>query len=260
MDAWRKTLLSGLSCACMAVAHADTLRCVTKDYPPLEYANANGQAAGITYNIVAPILKKMGYGLEVEVLPWVRALELVRTGQRDCVFSIFKTPEREAFLDYSKEVVVPQVVYVYARKGHKISFSGDLAELKGMKVGVQHGFNYGLKFDAYKNQLDLDVAFSFEQNFRKLALGRIDAVLCNLYAATHTFKALERPVVNEIERLPAQVESVPSYIAFSRSKRLTAIRDQFDQELHRFVASGEYRRVIESYQIPAEALGFFFKR
>ena len=53
----------------------------------------------------------------------------------------------------------------------------------------------------------------------------------------------------EIVRLPHEVERVSSYIAFSKQRSLTTLRDQFDQELRNLKASGEYDEVIRKYGI-----------
>lgn len=40
-----------------------------------------------------------------------------------------------------------------------------------------------------------------------------------------------------------------SYIAFPKTKKLTALRDAVDAEFRKFAASGEYRRLLEQYRL-----------
>lgn len=239
----------GLCAALAGWARADTLHCVTLEYPPLEYAD-NSQVTGMAVDVVRAVLAGMGHTLEVEVYPWARSLELVRLGQRDCIFTAYRTPEREAFLEYSRQVLIPQPVYLFVRKDSGVSFNGDLAALRGHRIGVVNRISYGNRFDSYRPRLKLDEAETLEQSFQKLVLGRVDAVPSNLYTATYTLAGPSRPIADQIEQLPVPVEVVPSYLAFTRRRNFQGLRDRFDAELAKLVQRGEYRRIVESYHIP----------
>ena len=239
----------GLLAAFTGWAQADTLHCVTLEYPPLEYQH-DGQVVGVAVDIVRNVVGRLGYSLEVEMYPWARSLELVRLGQRDCIFTAYRTPEREAFLEYSKQVLIPQPVYLFVRKESGLSFDGDLSALLGRRIGVVNRISYGNRFDRYRSRLKLDETETLEQNFQKLVLGRVDAVPSNLYTAVYVLGGTSRGLADQIEQLPVPVEVVPSYLAFTRRKDFQPLRDRFDAELRKLVQSGEYRRIIESYQIP----------
>ncbi len=239
-----------LALAASPRAGAEAVRCVSLEYPPLIQKDADGAVRGLAVDVVAAVLKRLGHSLSVEVLPWARSLALVRLGERDCVFTIFHSDERARFLDFSRESIIPQIIYLYARRDGAVSFDGDFHALAGRTVGTVRKVNYGPRFEAARATLALQEVASLEQNFRKLVLGRIDVTPSNVYTASYTLGLLERDgTAAQIVQLPLAVESVPSYIAFAKNRHLTALRDQFDVELRAFVASGAYRRLLEQYRI-----------
>ena len=220
---------------------------VTLDYPPLEYAGDDGKAQGIAVEIATRIMNKLGQTLDIKVNPWARSLEMVKSGEADAIFTVFKNPERETFLDFSRNVLIPQIVYLYARKGAPIAFDGNLEKLKNETIGVVSTISYGQKFDQLKPQLKTERVETLEQNFKKLQLGRIDLVISNVYTAEATLFKMN--LQNEFIRLSPAVEDVPSYIGFSKKRELTALRDLFDQELLSMKARGEFDEVLKKYNI-----------
>lgn len=220
---------------------------VTLEFPPLEYIGEDGDPQGIAVDIVKRIMSSLGHTVNIKVYPWARALDMVRDGEVDAIFTIYKTPEREAFLDYSAEVLIPQIVAFYVKKGSPITFNGDLNALKDKQIGVISTISYGIKFDQMRAQLQLQRVERLEQNFQKLLSHRIDFLISNIYMADWELQKAQ--LSDEIVRLPQEVERVPSYIGFSKQRGLTTLRDQFDQELLKLKASGEYFEVIRTYGV-----------
>lgn len=229
---------------------AETVSCVSLEYPPLIQKSASGKVEGLAVDVVTSVFSKIGQTVEVEVYPWARSLSLVKDGERDCIFTIFRSAEREQFLDFNKESIIPQLVYLYAKKGGTATFSGDWEAMKGHKFGTVIGINYGPVFEKAKPTLTIDEVKTLDQNFRKLVSGRTDFVPSNLYTASFTLGQPEsKDYAGDVVKLPTLVDSVPSYIAFSKAKKLTALRDKFDVEFKKFLASGEYKKLLDKYKI-----------
>lgn len=231
-------------------AHSESYTCVSFEYPPLIQKGADGKSEGLAVDIVTSVFKQMGHTVKVELYPWGRSLSMAKYGETDCIFTLYRSAEREESLDFSHESLIPQIIYFYAKKGSPHTFSGDIDALKGLRIGTAHKINYGPRFEEARPKLTIDEAPTIEQNFKKLAIGRIDLIPSNLYTASST---LEQPGLKEyagqIVKLPTPVESVASHIAFPKMRKLTALRDRFDAELKKFVASGEYKRLLEKYRI-----------
>lgn len=229
---------------------ADTYTCVSFEYPPLIHSGSDGRPTGLAVEIATRVFQQMGHTLKIELYPWGRSLAMVKRGDADCIFTLYRSPEREQFLDYSKESIVTQTIYLYARKGSPVSFNGDFSVLKGLQVGTAHKVNYGPKFEDARPRLAIDEAPTIEQNFRKLAMGRVDVVPSHFHTAASTLELPSlKPYADQIVRIATPVENVPSHVAFSKAKNLVALRDGFDAELRKMLASSDHRRLLDRYKI-----------
>lgn len=232
-----------------ATAPAPALRLVTLVFPPLEYEDENGHADGAAVEIVRTVLSEMGYKVSVEVLPWSRSLGLVKEGKADAIFTAYKNPEREAFLDFGNEILIPQVCSLYIKAGSDKTFNGDVRELIGQRVGILNTISYGQIFDRAKDELGIKTerVDSLDLNFKKLVAGRLDYVISNRYSAQIEIDALG--LEKDVKELVMPVEVTPSYIAFSKARQLTGLRDKFDVALRDLKKSGRYYKILERYKV-----------
>ncbi len=236
----------GLAFGATAVK-AETVRLVTLEYPPYQY-EAGSDADGIVVRILREAFAKMNADISIEVLPWKRSLKMVETGDADAIFTAYKTAERETFLDYSKTVLMPQVVSVWVNKDKSVAFDGSMDSLSDVSIGLVDGLSYGGTVDdAIKSGVltSLDYAPESSNNIKKLMGGRIDAVIMNKYGAMHHLKNLGG--LEKVEELEPELSSVPSYIAFSKANNLAGMRDELDTILQGMIDSGEYQSIINAY-------------
>ncbi len=236
-----------LTLAAFSQVAADTLEIVTLQYPPYEYEE-NGKTKGIAVDLVRAAFKKIEQPVSISVMPWIRALIMIEKGNVDAIFTAFKTPEREKFADYSKEVLMPQEVSLFALKDSKVTFDGDLSKLYGYLVGMVRKVSYGKKFDDFareNKEVKLYVIKTGELNMNMLLIKRIDILISNRHGAYFILSNMGR--TEEVEELKPVVESVPSYIAFSKKRNLAAVRDKFDKALAGIKAQGEYDRIIAEF-------------
>lgn len=246
-----RVLIAALCALGSASAAAENYSCASLEYPPLIQRGADGKVEGASVEMLDAVFRRMGHTLTVEIYPWERSIRLVKEGRADCIFTIFRSPEREAFLDFSAESLALQKIYLYARRDRTLSFNGDMQSVDGARIGVVSAVSYGPKFEQARGGLDLDAAPSIEVNFRKLAFGRVDLVPSSAAVALGTLK---KPALDawagQIVQLPAPLDDVPSYIGFSRARALAGLRDAFDAEFRRFKASREYCRILAKYDLP----------
>lgn len=227
--------------------HAKAVKLVTFAYPPYEYATGNG-ADGIVVRIVERAFDHLGEDLVIHVLPWKRALHMVRIGQADGIFTAYRTKDRLRFLDYSRVVLMPQVLSVWALRTADIAYDGSLDSLGDNSIGLVDDISYGAKVDEAirTGRLRLlDYAPVSAQNVKKLLHGRTDAIIMNKYGAIHHL--LKHNGLNRVVELTPAVSSEPSYLAFSKVSGLTALRDRLDKVLEEMIATGEYQAIIDGY-------------
>lgn len=172
--------------------HPEELRLVTLQYPPYEF-ESNKKVEGVAAEIVKEVFKRMKQDIKIELLPWSRAIKEIEEGEADGIFTLYKTPERELFANYSNEVLIPQTVSLFVLRDSDISFDGDLQKLSKYKFGVVRGVSYGQKFDLAVQVgiiSNIEEVTIGEQNFMKLAASRIDIVISNKYGAMEIINKL----------------------------------------------------------------------
>ncbi|WP_284382812.1 substrate-binding periplasmic protein [Litoribrevibacter albus] len=223
------------------------LQLVTLEYPPYEYSEDN-QVKGVAVNLVSDVFKTMGHDISIEILPWARAINSIKLGQADAIFTAFHTKERAAFADYSKEVLIHQEISLFALEKSPLTFHGDLTTIGQYQIGVIRKMSYGKKFD--QAVIDNIIQYtqstsSLEQNIEKLLSGRIDFVVSNKLGALDTLNKMNKRAL--IRVLSPPLESTPSYIAFSKQRNLTHIRDAFDRHLKQLKQTGRYQEIIDEY-------------
>ncbi|WP_108650859.1 substrate-binding periplasmic protein [Dongshaea marina] len=224
-----------------------SLELVSLEYPPYIFQE-KGKVKGIAVDLVLEALKRSGHSATIKIHPWVRSLKQVESGSADAIFTIYKNPDREKFADFSNEVLIPQTVSFFSKKDSNFKYNGNLESVSKYKIGVVRGVSYGKIFDdAVKSgQLkSIDESNNANANFKKLLKGRFDLLVSNKYGALFISKKTNSS--NLIKEISPPLQTVPSYIAFSKKRGLSHIRDEFDSALRSMKSDGKYKEIIDSY-------------
>ncbi|MGE0032752.1 MAG: transporter substrate-binding domain-containing protein, partial [Pseudothermotoga sp.] len=105
----------------VTVSFSERIRFVSGDfYPPFVYRDVKGEVVGISVEILKAIEKVSKLRFDIELRPFSEALSLVESGQADMINLIFKTPERERFLLFSKPILRIQSL-VWVRKDLRVN-------------------------------------------------------------------------------------------------------------------------------------------
>ncbi|OMH33902.1 ABC transporter substrate-binding protein [Motiliproteus sp. MSK22-1] len=222
-------------------AHADPLKLVALQYPPYVYAE-EGEIKGIATQMIRAIFDELEVEIDIEVLPWARALRALKYKTADGVFTIFKTKERLAFLDYPNQPLIDQRISIYVRQDSSIEFSGDLEPLYPHRIALTRSVSYGSVFDASRQNFVNSITVNDEiSKFDLLAIGRTELLISNQDAAEYYIEKLG--LVGKFRRLTPALESVPSYLALTRSPKHRALLERFEQVLNRFKSSGQLHQI-----------------
>ena len=136
-------MLGCLGCLSTHVAYAkftaptDTLQVVLDDnYPPYVFRTPDGALQGYVIDSWRLWQKKTGIPVEFTGTDWHKALELMQEGKADVIDTIFETPERDRFLNFTPAyATLPVSIYVHG----DIAGISDLKTLNGFVVGVKAG-------------------------------------------------------------------------------------------------------------------------
>lgn len=223
-------LIFSLISSCI-FAQQKTITIATLEYPPFIYSDGT-KAKGPIVDKVEHIFNRLNINADIQILPITRGLLMVKNGDVDAYFSLKKTPEREHDLLFTKEPLIQQPFVFFVSKNSNMSWTGNLEEIKNYKIGIVSKTSYGKTFDeCVKKGLftNLDESQSFELNIKKLIAGRIDLAINSYDVGMYLLKKLNAE--NQIIALKPSIETVNSYLAFTKTKDYASLAAQFDKIL-----------------------------
>ena len=238
-------VLTGTFLGGTALAQSE-LTLLTMEYPPQSYTE-NSEVKGIAVEIVQEAFHRMQQPIDVRIVPWKRGLESVKAGNVDGLFTVYKTPEREEFLNYSEELI-QEAVSLFVLHDSQITFDGDLKKLSHYRFGVVRGFSYGEEFDsARKNNIisSLDIVASAELNMEKLLGQRFDIMVSDRFTALQILNKLGAQTA--VKEIPPPIEVIPAYLTFSKKRELNSVKEHFNATLVEMKEDGTYDKIIKRF-------------
>ncbi|MBP7336779.1 ABC transporter substrate-binding protein [Niveispirillum sp.] len=239
--------LRGLATACLTLllaatmVHADkapegiasTVRLTSLDWPP--FSGPDLPNRGLSTAIVERTLARAGLMLEVEFLPWQRAVTTglkaqgragyfpeYRTAALDQGQCLLSNPIGSSPLGFAERVAAP------------VDWRG-LADLAGRRIGTVRGYVNTDGFDraVADGRLIAEPAVDDATNLRKLAAGRLDLVVIDANVLAHllsTDPAL-RPLRAALRFNPRLLEDKSLHVCFRPGAEGEALRRRFNRAL-----------------------------
>jgi polar amino acid transport system substrate-binding protein len=204
-------------------------------YPPLEYANEQGQYVGFDMDLAAEIAKGLGVPLEVKNISFDKIFDSLKNGEVTMVISsVTITEERQKEFLFSAPYLNAGQVIVTTQANNSIAIPEDLAE---KKVGVQ-GDTTSQK-EATRLKAVVKVYPDYVPAKADLLTGKIDALIIDYPAAISLaqenegkLKVVSQPFTNEFygvvmvkgqEKLAEKVDDILADL--KRSGRLSQIEN-----------------------------------
>lgn len=222
----------------------ETLVLTTTTWPPYQYEE-NGQVTGIAVDIVQEAAQKLGYTIEVQLLPWKRALKNAETGEADGVVSALFTEERAQYLYYTSEPLFEVRTVIFAPKDSSVTQLKSLNDLIGKRIGVVSGYSYGEEFDNFSG-LQKYACKDDAVLARNLERGRIDVAVAHEFV----FKFASRNIgLQDRFKEVYTLSQYPSYLVFSKApgKKGQPLTEEFNQVLIEMKNSGRIDAIISTY-------------
>lgn len=186
-----------------AVKQRGTLRvAIEGTYPPFNFKE-KGELAGFEVELAKALAGKMGVKAEFSTSEWSAMLAGLQANKYDVVVNqVGITDKRKEAFDFSEPYTIssPQLI---VRKNEKREFKS-LADLKGKKLGLGQGTNFGDLAKAVGG-IDVKTYPGSPEYLQDLALGRIDAALNDSLLIPYIVKQTRLPLkagapVGELER------------------------------------------------------------
>lgn len=226
------------------------LKIATLEYRPQIFYE-NNVITGICYDIIIEMAKRAEIQVDVEILPWKRALAMVERGKVDAVFPAGKTPEREKFGIYMSEFLYRSQYGLFVKKGNEFSFD-KIEDLAGKKIGIPMGNTFTKEFEDAKkaNLLVVDEGgIEVESNILKLNSNRFDVFIVNNMVGLDSIKRVN--MLDKITILPKSLnQGNPQYLLFSKVSKIdkkNIIINLLDKVLSEMKSDGTYKSIIDKY-------------
>ena len=233
--------------ACYAgVSRGQTLSaCGHPFYPPVSWIK-EGKLLGLAPAVSTLLFTELGYQIKLEAdSNWKRCLRQVEQGNADIVVAAFRISSRERYLRYSSEPVIADPISLFINRDKPFSFTR-LDDLQGKTVGLLLGDSFGDEFDNYLLQNNtIEYVSSGEQNFGKLALGRIDFMpLGRLSGELQSIKLGFSPQIKPHDRV---ITTEYYYLAVGRNSDLVKHLPYINRRLQEMREDGTLTRLTEQY-------------
>ena len=204
-------------------------------FPPYEYV-ANQRIEGIDPHIVREIASRLGYELVIQDMSFDAVIAAVQSGKADIAASgLTVTDERKKQINFTIPYVVAEQV-VIVKKSSPVR---TLKDLKGKRIGVQHGTT-GDTFVA-KNICEPERFSTGPVAVAALLKDKVDVVVIDNEPA-QVFLKQRREL-----RLLKEPLTAEEY-AFAIGKHNKELLGRFNKELEKMRNSGELAGIIKHYK------------
>jgi polar amino acid transport system substrate-binding protein len=113
----------------------------TEEYPPLNYSD-NGQANGISVDLLESVFKRLGVGLDrnnIQVTSWAEAYSHTLITPNTMIFSTVKTSQRDSLFKWVGPIAPHQDVAIFLKNG-PVQLK-DVTDLNNYFTGVIDGYS-----------------------------------------------------------------------------------------------------------------------
>ncbi|WP_252274220.1 substrate-binding periplasmic protein [Pseudomonas subflava] len=239
MPGLRVLLILLFGCTAL-LAQAETRVALDNANPPFMYRQ-DGRAMGLYPRLLEAVFARIGEPLSLRPMPWKRALRRGAAGQMG-IGGIYKNAARLEVFDYSAPIFEERLL-LYVQRGRAFAFART-EDLHGKRIGVIRGWSYTEAFDqaARAGRIDAEEGGSDEANLRKLASGRLDAVVAIELAGQ---RLLAEPGLENLQALPRPLSTNATHLVFARQAGKRELLQRFDAALEAMRRDGSLQRLVE---------------
>ena len=222
-----------------SVMPPDELLFVNSEWPPYEYLES-GEWKGTDVEVLKAVLNRMGYEIEIKECPWLRCLEMIRTGIADGTFTLERTKDREEYMIFSDEPISYGRDVLFHLRGLKVDFS--------MPGDYRCGYVPGYAYQEYLKRIGFKLVKvrDDETGMRLVSMGRLDLFMADLNVGIYYARKLG--ILDRIS-WTKPLRMYPSYVAFSRILHHRALARDFSKELRAFKREGGYLGIFREYDL-----------
>ena len=177
---WKRILLVLLSAS--AALGAD-VHAFTEELPPLNHQEGQ-QVTGFSSELLRQVCARAGLSVQIELLPWIRAELSARKDPDAILFTLTRTPEREAQYVWLGPISRRRILLVRLAERPEVN-PASLEDARRFKVGatLESASMRQLRRLGFMDGVSLDSALNDAMNFKKLLGRRVDLIAILDWAA-----------------------------------------------------------------------------
>lgn len=232
-------LLAGLSCAARAATPIELM--VEDDAAPWSRRDGTGFANDLVKASYAAVHAEVS----LTVVPYARCKQYALAGQVAGCFNMSDAPELHGAVVFADAPLFQGHPRFYTYRAHALHAASMRELARGARIGIVNGYEYPAAVAQLAERgVVLEVAGSEAANLKKLAAGRLDAVILMTDQLKTEAALLHQAGVDRLDFLFA-IEPMGSYIGFSLRHRDGARARSLFNEGYRLITANGARRAIE---------------
>ena len=236
---------------CSQTQASDKIRFVTLEFAPFIYSE-NQKVAGPGHDVIAAVCVEANIECSYDIYPWRRAQNLMKSGDADGTMVIGRNPKREEWIRFTPPHFRTEYG-VFVNSENPMKFK-ELSDLESYKVGVFAPSNTATQLVGIQQEMielnltpiEIDEHPDDASGFRKLALGRVDAVYSNRDRGR---KIVEEEKLTDRVQYSGGYQGILYYAGFTRTFSDQSLLDRFDAAWRKLFDQGAIQAIIESYDL-----------
>lgn len=233
-------------CLAGAASAEPPLQGITENLPPLNYLDEQQVAQGFSVDLLRLMATQAGVALELQVMPWQRAVQAAEAQGRSVLFSLTRTPEREALYQWVGPIA-PRRILIYRLASRTDLSMTQFSELGSARIGVvrDSAADRQLQATGLKPGLQLEQGLDDATNLRKLLAGRMEYIALLDWAAAWNLRQLNLPYAT-LQPVMEQ-DGARSYFYGLRLDTDATLVRRLQAALDALKRDGSYERLRQSY-------------
>ena len=245
----RITVLTFIAKYTFAESEVPTAYVVAEHWPPWEVAldhERQSVTSGWALDITNELARRLDIQIEVIVMPWKRAVRMIKTGRADIIPMIVETSGREEHMFFTLPVYEDKLLFVYSTDKFDEFKWESWDDIQPYTIGITLGTKYVTEVTD-KHNLRVETATNDMMNITKLLRGRVDLSPMYYLNAASMFKEVQDHEKLRFAQKP--IATRPFRFAISKQSFLAERIEEINRIFEEMHNDGTFKNIIGEFYI-----------
>ncbi len=208
------------------------------NYPPFESIR-DDQPVGINIDILRALSKVMHRDIEIQLMKWSEAQQMLKDGKVDALTEMAYTESRAEFFDFSEQTVLYKYSFFIRKDDENIQH---LSDLEGKIIAVTKG-GYPRQFLKSNKKNKFYIMESYLDGFKQLLAGAVNVVAADYWVGGNTLEENNLKSVIKFETHPFAEK--PGFIPVKKGN--TALLNEINQGIAKLRKEGIIQGIFDKW-------------